>query len=218
MPGHDGNPLHVNGLLTLGENIADAGGITAAFYAWKKRDENSPDPVLPGLNMFTKEQLFFISYANWWCGKSTNEAAEAAIYNDPHAPKRARIIVSQVNDSGCTTAYSAIFGLSPSLSFAVANHVVGNNGQFSGIQGGFPLSQSTPNVQTLVNCLFFVVTGYAMHESFGFKIELFFFFFPFSFSFPPLLLASTLLKRRVFFLFGGLIVISPSCFSFLKLS
>lgn len=107
VPGRDGKPLHVNGQLTLGENIADAGGITAAFYAWKKRDDNSPDPVLPGLTTFTKEQLFFVSYANWWCGKSTNEAAEAAIYNDPHAPKRARILVSQkskraIRTPGCT--------------------------------------------------------------------------------------------------------------------
>ena len=94
--GHDAKPLHVNGRLTLGENIADAGGLTAAFHAWKKRDENSPDPVLPGLSTFSKEQLFFISYGNWWCSKSTNEAAEAAIYNDPHAPKPARNIVSSL--------------------------------------------------------------------------------------------------------------------------
>jgi predicted metalloendopeptidase len=43
--------------------------------------------------LFSKEQLFFISYANWWCGKTTREAAEQAIYNDPHAPVSARIIV-----------------------------------------------------------------------------------------------------------------------------
>lgn len=86
--------LHVNGRLTLGENIADAGGLTAAFHAWKKHDEAKADLRLPGLESFTKEQLFFISYGSWWCGKTTKEAAEQAIYNDPHAPKSARNIVS----------------------------------------------------------------------------------------------------------------------------
>jgi endothelin-converting enzyme len=94
--GPDGKVLHVNGRLTLGENIADAGGLTASFHAWKKHDESKPDLLLPGLDAFTKEQLFFISYGNWWCGKTTKEAAEQAIYNDPHAPKSARIIVSHL--------------------------------------------------------------------------------------------------------------------------
>lgn len=86
--------LHVNGRLTLGENIADAGGLTAAFHAWKKRDEAKADLHLPGLEDFTKEQMFFISYGSWWCGKMTKEAAEKRIYTDPHAPNVARIIVS----------------------------------------------------------------------------------------------------------------------------
>ncbi|KAL5340080.1 hypothetical protein BJX70DRAFT_131494 [Aspergillus crustosus] len=89
--------LHVNGRLTLGENIADAGGLAAAYHAWKKRDEAHPDPNLPGLSAFSKEQLFFVSYANWWCSKSTPEAAQEAIYNDPHAPKPARIIGTMAN-------------------------------------------------------------------------------------------------------------------------
>ncbi|KAJ5750355.1 Peptidase M13 neprilysin [Penicillium manginii] len=89
--------LHVNGRLTLGENIADAGGLTASFHAWKKHDEAKPDLHLPGLSNFSKEQLFFVSYANWWCGKNTKEAAEQAIYNDPHAPKSARVILSMAN-------------------------------------------------------------------------------------------------------------------------
>ncbi|KAL3456360.1 hypothetical protein BJX64DRAFT_46112 [Aspergillus heterothallicus] len=97
VPGKDSEPLHVNGRLTLGENIADAGGLTASYHAWKKRDEAHPDPQLPGLFKFSKEQIFFISYANWWCSKSTPEAAQEAIYNDPHAPKPARIIGTMAN-------------------------------------------------------------------------------------------------------------------------
>jgi endothelin-converting enzyme len=90
-------PLHVNGRLTLGENIADAGGVAAAFAAWKKRHVESPDADLPGLEHFSKEQLFFVSYANWWCGKSRKETAVQRIYTDPHAPKWARVLGTMAN-------------------------------------------------------------------------------------------------------------------------
>lgn len=62
--GSNGQPLHVNGRLTLGENIADAGGIAAAFDAWKQGQQVASDQDLPGLEHFTHEQLFFIFYAN----------------------------------------------------------------------------------------------------------------------------------------------------------
>jgi endothelin-converting enzyme len=75
VPGPDGKPLYVNGKLTLGENIADAGGVSAAFAAWKKREAEMPNENLPGLDFFTQDQLFFVSYAGWWCGKSRKESA-----------------------------------------------------------------------------------------------------------------------------------------------
>ncbi|KAJ5951245.1 uncharacterized protein N7479_009658 [Penicillium vulpinum] len=89
--------FHVNGRLTLGENIADAGGLAAAFHAWKKNDEARPDPHLPGLFTFSKEQLFFISFAGWWCSKSTLGAYREAILDDPHAPKPVRINATMEN-------------------------------------------------------------------------------------------------------------------------
>jgi endothelin-converting enzyme len=92
-PDPDSEPLHVNGRLTLGENIADAGGLSAAYHAWKKREDTKSDPQLPGLDGFSKEQLFFISYASFWCGKTTKEAAISSIYNNPHPPNPARIMV-----------------------------------------------------------------------------------------------------------------------------
>lgn len=94
VPGPDDKPLHVNGRLTLGENIADAGGLSAAFAAWEDVEERNPGQLLPGLQDFSKEQVFFMSYANWWCGKTRREAAQDRIYRDPHAPNWARIIVS----------------------------------------------------------------------------------------------------------------------------
>ena len=94
VPGPSNKPLHVNGRLTLGENIADAGGLSASFQAWKAVEAANPSQLLPGLANFTKEQLFFVSYSNWWCGKTRKEAAVDSIYRDPHAPMWARIIVS----------------------------------------------------------------------------------------------------------------------------
>ena len=90
----DGGSLHVNGRLTLGENIADAGGVNAAFSAWKENEAKDPSQLLPGLQHLSKEQVFFISYANFWCGKIRPETAVNLIYRDPHSPSWARILVS----------------------------------------------------------------------------------------------------------------------------
>ncbi|KAI0974825.1 peptidase family M13 [Xylaria arbuscula] len=95
--GNNGQLLHVNGRLTLGENIADAGGVSAAFASWEKRRAASPDQSLPGLDHFTHEQLFFVFYANWWCGKVRKEQAINYIYVDPHSPAFARILGTTSN-------------------------------------------------------------------------------------------------------------------------
>ena len=97
VPGPDDKPLHVNGRLTLGENIADAGGLSAAFQAWQTRRAEKPNQDLPGLDFFSQEQLFFVNYANWWCGKTRKETAIQRIYLDPHAPKFARILGTMAN-------------------------------------------------------------------------------------------------------------------------
>ncbi|PGH37117.1 endothelin-converting enzyme [[Emmonsia] crescens] len=91
--GPDGKKLHVKGKETLGENIADAGGLKAAFRAWKKRDAASPSKILPGFGKYTKEQLFFFSFGTVWCGKSTPERAATRIETDVHSPPYARILV-----------------------------------------------------------------------------------------------------------------------------
>lgn len=97
VPGNDDKPLHVNGRLTLGENIADAGGLSASYQAWKRRSHKKPNQDLPGLEHFTQDQLFFVTYSNWWCGKSRKENAINRIYTDPHAPKWARILGTMAN-------------------------------------------------------------------------------------------------------------------------
>ena len=56
-----------------------------------------PNQDLPGLEHFSQSQLFFVSYSNWWCGKSRKDAAVERIFSDPHAPKRYRILGSMNN-------------------------------------------------------------------------------------------------------------------------
>lgn len=106
VPNPNGEPLHVNGRLTLGENIADAGGVNAAFAAWKEAEGLEREQLLPGLQSFTKEQVFFISYANWWCGKARPETAVNLVYRDPHAPTRARILGTMANSPDFRESFS----------------------------------------------------------------------------------------------------------------
>lgn len=109
IPGPDDKPLYVNGKLTLGENIADAGGLSASFAAWKKRqgESNEKNQNLPGLSEhFSQDQLFFVSYANWWCGKTTKETAINRLYTDPHAPKWARVLGTMANSREFKEAFS----------------------------------------------------------------------------------------------------------------
>ncbi|POS86146.1 hypothetical protein EPUL_003660 [Erysiphe pulchra] len=97
IPGLDGKPLHVDGKLTLGENIADAGGVTASFSAWKRRQATSSDQNLPGLDYFSQDQLFFIGFGNWWCSKSRRETAISRIHSDPHSPMWSRAVGTLAN-------------------------------------------------------------------------------------------------------------------------
>lgn len=82
---------NVNGDNTQGENIADNGGIKHAFRAYKEWLEKHPhhDETLPGLNA-TGEQLFFLNFAQIWCGSSRPEAARNKLKTAVHAPGRFR--------------------------------------------------------------------------------------------------------------------------------
>jgi predicted metalloendopeptidase len=75
--------LHVNGRLTLGENIADLGGLTVAYHAWKRSLKGKPAPVIDG---WTGEQRFFLGYAQAWRRKYRPETTRQQVLTDPHSP------------------------------------------------------------------------------------------------------------------------------------
>ena len=79
--------LHVNGKLTLGENIADLGGLAVAQDALALATKDKPDPKTDGL---TRLQRFFAGYALSWRSKDTPESLKVQLASDPHAPARFR--------------------------------------------------------------------------------------------------------------------------------
>ena len=79
----------LNGELTLGENIADLGGIKLAFAAYQAaRSGKAPEAAVEG---FPPEQAFFVGYAQSWCTKIRPEAARVRAKTDPHSPARWRV-------------------------------------------------------------------------------------------------------------------------------
>jgi putative endopeptidase len=75
--------IHVNGQLTLGENLADLGGLAIAYEAFQKTEQYKKGEKIDG---FTPTQRFFLSWAQVWRAKSTDETAADRIITDPHSP------------------------------------------------------------------------------------------------------------------------------------
>ncbi|KAG0313684.1 hypothetical protein BGZ97_009991 [Linnemannia gamsii] len=91
--GPGGKKHNINGWSTLGENIADNGGLKIAYDAWaqRKRNHKYNNKALPGLERYTPEQLFFIQYARAHCGNMTPEESVKMLNDDNHSPKKWRI-------------------------------------------------------------------------------------------------------------------------------
>jgi len=99
-------PIYVNGNLTLGENVADAGGLNVAFDAWRERESAAPAPHLPGLEGFTKQQLFFLAAGQVWCSSYSPDTLLHILQSDRHSPYFARILGSTANSRGFMEAFN----------------------------------------------------------------------------------------------------------------
>jgi predicted metalloendopeptidase len=79
--------LHVNGELTLGENIGDLTGVTIAHRAYQMSLKGQPAPVMAGL---TGDQRFFAGWVQAWRAKTRDDALRQQVLSDPHAPDAVR--------------------------------------------------------------------------------------------------------------------------------
>jgi putative endopeptidase len=81
--------LHINGKLTMGENIGDLSGVETAYGAWRKYvAAHGEPPVIDGL---TGDQRFFMGYAQVWRGMRREGAVRVQLLTDPHSPEKARV-------------------------------------------------------------------------------------------------------------------------------
>ncbi len=80
--------VYANGQLTLGENIADHGGLQVSFQAFKNATANAPLETVDG---FTPEQRFFLAYANVWAGNIRPEEILRLTKLDPHSLGKWRV-------------------------------------------------------------------------------------------------------------------------------
>jgi putative endopeptidase len=98
--------VHINGQLTMGENIADLGGLLAALDAYHTSLNGKPAPVIDGLS---GDQRFFLAFAQAWRNKVRDDALKSRIASDPHSPPEFRVIGPTRNDD----AWYAAFGVQP---------------------------------------------------------------------------------------------------------
>ncbi|KAM9230967.1 Neprilysin [Leptosomus discolor] len=97
---------HLSGINTLGENIADNGGVRQAYKAYENFvKKHGKEKRLPGLEMNHK-QLFFLNFAQVWCGTYRPEYAVNSIKTDVHSPGKFRVIGSLQNSPEFSEAFS----------------------------------------------------------------------------------------------------------------
>ncbi len=80
--------IKINGKLTLGEDVADLGGLILAYMAWK--DDTKGEKLQP-LDDLTPEQRFFVGYGQSWCGHTRDETKRLRATVDPHSPEKYRV-------------------------------------------------------------------------------------------------------------------------------
>jgi putative endopeptidase len=97
----------VNGNLTLGENIADLGGLAVAYDAMKRATAGTADPMIDGKN---RDQRFFLNWGTVWRRNFTPEELNVRLVTDPHAPANFRAIGGPSNLPAFAAAFQCKSG------------------------------------------------------------------------------------------------------------
>jgi putative endopeptidase len=97
---------HINGDLTLGENIADLGGLNVALEAYHRSLDGQTAPMLDG---FSGDQRVFLGWAQAWRGKAREDYVRKQVVSDPHSPRAFRVVGPTRN----LDAWYAAFGVKP---------------------------------------------------------------------------------------------------------
>ncbi|XP_045497188.1 neprilysin-4-like [Colias croceus] len=103
--------MKLDGVNTQGENIADNGGVKQAFHAYQHwlRLHDASDETLPGLN-HTHTQLFFLNFAQVWCGAMRPEAMRNKLKTAVHSPGRFRVIGTLSNSKDFAREFNCPLG------------------------------------------------------------------------------------------------------------
>jgi putative endopeptidase len=104
-PIKDHPDLHVNGKLTLGENIADLGGLNVAYDALQEALKKNPQEAQAKIDGYTQDQRFFLNWARVWRGSVREKQAMLYLNVDPHAPASLRAIGAPSNMEAFATAF-----------------------------------------------------------------------------------------------------------------
>ena len=99
--------LHVKGYQTLGENIADLGGINVAYDAMKAATAGTPDPMTDGMD---RDQRFFLGFGTIWRGQLTPDYLKVIVNTNEHAPDQFRAIGAPSNMPAFAAAFSCKAG------------------------------------------------------------------------------------------------------------
>jgi putative endopeptidase len=81
---------HIKGKLTLGENIADLGGVKLSYAAFKRAEKENP-AVATGASGFSADQAFFLGFAQAWCANYRPEVLRLLVATNPHSPSKFRV-------------------------------------------------------------------------------------------------------------------------------
>ncbi|MGE5727033.1 MAG: M13 family metallopeptidase, partial [Gemmatimonas sp.] len=95
--------MHINGKLTMGENIGDLSGLAQAYRAYKISLHGKEAPVIDGL---TGDQRFFMGFAQIWRGKIREDALRQQLLTNPHSPGDYRALVPLINNDAFESTFS----------------------------------------------------------------------------------------------------------------